>query len=333
MNNIKIISYTPDIHNLLLQFMIEQYPYRSKEYISWWLNNIKSYDYGTQQKTKVAVIGDVIVGCTTFNECCAYVDGSKTKLYYEANTIVCPKFRGCGIGKLLYNEIAKEEHRCTIGMTKAAYTIESRLFKDKLELNPIRVYITANWHFLRSFITRKSYHQGLISPDFFYCKNKKIKFRKFKAFDDIRNIIEKSRSNNKCTEIDRDESFFNVRFINIWRENAYKKYIIEINNTEVGYVIYRKGRIYGVDIVAIVDYRCINQKFEPYIFKGANTLAKLNSIGFSICLTSRDYMNISLFPIRLKLPKRIKGLATSKMKYKNILFTSADSDLDFVYYE
>lgn len=331
MNNLKIVSYTPNIHKLLLQFMITQYPNRSKEYISWWLNNIKNYDHDTQQKTKIAIIGDVIVGCTTVNEGFAYIDGSKTKLFYEANTIVCPDFRGLGIGKLLYNEISKEEFRCTIGMTKAAYAIESKLFKNNLELTPIRVYITVNWHIFNTLITRKLHSQDLISPDYFHCNNK-TRFRKFEAFSAIANIIKHCQNNDNCTEINRDESFFNTRFVNIWREEAYKKYIIEINNTDVGYVIYRKGRIYGVDFVAIVDYRCIDKKFESSIFKGANTLAKLNAIGFSLCLTSRCYCNISLSPIRFKLPKKIKGLATSNIKYKDILFTSADSDLDFVYY-
>lgn len=336
MNNIKIIPYSPHVHELLRQFMQTQYPNRSKEYISWWLDNIKNYDCNTQQKTKIAIIDDVIVGCTTINEGHAFIDGIKTKLFYEANTIISPDHRGLGIGKLLYNELSKEEYRCTIGMTNIAYAIESKLFNNKLELNPIRVYATVNWHVIKTFISRQPHNQDFYSPDIFYCHNKKIKFRKFNTFNDITNIVthcNRWQNDNKCTEIIRDESFFNARFINIWRGWEYQKYIIETDNTDVGYVVYRKGRIYGIDIVAIVDYRCIDMKYEYSIFTGANTLAKLNSIGFSLCLTSREYRNISLFPIRLKLPKKIKGLATSKMKYKDILFTSADSDLDFVYYE
>ena len=44
MNELKVLSYTPTIHESLQRFMINQYPHRDPEYIKWWLNNIRLGD-------------------------------------------------------------------------------------------------------------------------------------------------------------------------------------------------------------------------------------------------------------------------------------------------
>lgn len=86
-------------------------------------------------------------------------------------------------------------------------------------------------------------------------------------------------------------------------------------------------------IIAIVDYRCKEVADESYLFIVANRLAKQHRFGFSICLTSRLYSFISCKTMRIRTPKCIKVMSNYGIFTSDILFTSADSDLDFVYYE
>lgn len=63
-------------------------------------------------------------------------------------------------------------------------------------------------------------------------------------------------------------------------------------------------------------------------------LAKMNKIGIVITLTSRNYSWISCNPLTIKMKKKLHTATgdPKMMRNENILITSADSDLDFVYY-
>ena len=77
-----------------------------------------------------------------------------------------------------------------------------------------------------------------------------------------------------------------------------------------------------------------SSKDELFAFKVALKIARLNHIGLVIALSSRDYGN-HLTPLIIKMKKKLSCSTGSKYyaeKFNNILMTSADSDLDFVYY-
>lgn len=64
-------------------------------------------------------------------------------------------------------------------------------------------------------------------------------------------------------------------------------------------------------------------------------LARLNKIGAVITLTSRNYALISFQPLTIKMSKKLYTATGDPEMWEdtNILITSADSDLDFVYYK
>lgn len=92
--------------------------------------------------------------------------------------------------------------------------------------------------------------------------------------------------------------------------------------------------MYGVEFISIVDFRCKDLELERCVTKVANIIARNNKIGFTFCMSSRLHSLLRFAPLTIRLPKKIKNVTViEKIKDKNILFTSADSNLDFVYYE
>ena len=88
-------------------------------------------------------------------------------------------------------------------------------------------------------------------------------------------------------------------------------------------------------MISLVDYRFHSRKDELRAFKVASKIARLNHIGLVISLSSRDYGNF-LTPLLFKMKKKLNcatGYKEYRDKLNDALFTSADSDLDFVYYK
>ena len=332
MNNLTIIPYSPQLHDKLRDFMFAQYPGRSKEYILWWLNCIKQNNSNVWEKQNIVICDDDIVGCMTLMPHNIIVDGKNMEIYFEANTIVSPARRGLGVGKMLYEKLAGNKNRCTIGMTNIAYEIQSSQFNDNVNLDPVKVYLTINkWlplaiynRILKRKNSKIDYPQNI--------KLRSLTYVKFNSFEEIP-FPENGKWSSDSIEVGRDKKWLECRFNKIWRASTYAKYLIKQSNECVGYVILRKSNMYGFDHIAIVDYRCTHIDIEKSVFSVANHIAKNNHIGFTMCLTSRYYGMLGLYPLRIMLPKKIKGLAGPEIKEGKIFFTSADSDLDFVYYE
>ena len=332
MNEFKILTYTPEIYDTLRCFMINQYPHRSREYITWWLNVLQNSSDDIWRKTLIIMHNNKIVACMTSKKS-SYVYKAKVyDFFYEANTIVCSSMRGRGIGNILYSYLEQFDDRCTIGMTNLAYNIQSSKLKQSISLDPIRVYITINKNIFKyvANIVKQSKDYNLITPKAF--KKKGVDFVYINDFSEIV-IPDKGKWNDDDVEISRDLKYLEDRFELIWKNTEYVKYCLKKDGRQIGYVVYRKAKLYGLNIIAIVDYRCITKDDEKHVFNGANYIAKINGVGLSICLSSRKYRILSLRPLTIRTPKIIKGLAGLKLKTPHILFTSADSDLDFVYYE
>ena len=333
MSQLEVLSYTPEIHESLKRFMISQYPNRSPEYIKWWLNDIRSGDKSMWNKVHIVRQDREIVGCMTAKESYIFDNGLK-QIFFEANTIIEPNHRNRGIGKLLYQKLGSHSNRCTIGMTKLSYQIQKKKFINTL-LDPILVYVIANIYapfgIIKKFLHVNNSNKIAIFPK--EIKYKSCSFCKINSFDNFKDTPNDGLWMHEQIEIPRTTEFLKHRFDDIWRASEYQRYMIEDRCEIVGYAVYRKARIYGLDIITIVDYRCCDPKYETLIFKVANKLAKINRIGFCICLTSRKYSLLSLLPLRIRTPKKIMGVAGTDISSGNILFTAADSDLDFVYYE
>lgn len=120
MNNIKVVSYTPNLHRELSEFLKNVYPNRDKMYIDWWITNVDRMGEAVWKKTSLLMEGKSIVGCTTFNSVNCSFSGDIRKMYWEANTVINKEKRGKGLGGLLYEKINIVKDRSTVGFTKTA---------------------------------------------------------------------------------------------------------------------------------------------------------------------------------------------------------------------
>lgn len=332
-NKIELHTYTPQCHRELLVFMISQYENRSSEYLDWWLSNLDNGGEDIWKTTILVYYNNGIIACCTSNPFSLQIGKTTHSMFYESNTIVVPEYRGCGIGKMIYSEIIKHKNRITIGLTKSAYIIQTQKIKGCYPIQDVRVYVSANRHSLTSiinkFLNRK--RENLKYPDNFKISN--YTFTLVKNLDDLKDYPQNGLWLNDYVELKRDKEWLKNRFVNIYRKDYYI-YTINNNNELGGYVVFRKGRIYGVEFISIVDFRCKNIETEKLITKAANKIAKINKIGFTFCMSSRLHSMIRFSPLTIRLPKKIKNITVNEnIKNEEILITSADANLDFVYYE
>lgn len=329
---ISISTYSPKSHAKLLQFMISQYENRSSEYLDWWLSNLDKGGPNLWSTTVIAYYDDRIVACCTSNPFLLKIQNEIYPMFYESNTIVSPEFRGCGIGKILYSEIIKHRNRITIGLTKSAYLIQTKKLRGNYPILNVRVYVSANCYSLRSIINKFLKKTSNITfPDIINVSG--CSFSRIMNDEGMDGFPENGIWLNDNVELVRSKEWLKGRFIDIYRKDYYI-YAIHKEECLVGYAVFRKGRIYGIEFISIVDFRCKDTRLERFVTKAANRIAKMNKIGFTFCMSSRFHSLIRLLPLTIRLPKKIKNVTVlEEIKDENFLITSADSNLDFVYYE
>lgn len=332
-SKIRISQYSPNLHKQLLAFMCSQYENRSPEYLEWWLSNLDKGGVDVWNTTVIAYYDNRIVACCTSNPFMLKIRDEVCPMFYESNTIVSPEVRGYGIGKKLYSEIIKHKNRITIGLTKSAYIIQTQKINGNYPILDVRVYVSANRYSLRSIINKfLNRTHNIVFPEKINVAG--CSFTIVKNAKDLNEFPENGIWLNDNVELIRSKEWLRSRFINIYRKQDYFIYTIHKDNSLVGYAVYRKGKIYGVEFISIVDFRCRNIQDEKYVTKIANKIAKANKIGFTFCMSSRLHPIIRFAPFTIRLRKKIKNVTVVEgIKDKEILFTSADSNLDFVYYE
>ena len=136
---------------------------------------------------------------------------------------------------------------------------------------------------------------------------------------------------NDEVELIRDKNFFKNRFVDIYRK--YTIYQIKEKGATVGYFVIRPARYKRFNLLALVDFRFKNEKVEKSIMKAMNIIARKNQVGMCITLTSLKKKRLS-YGCTVRMPKVLYG-GTTMVELKEddfMLITSADSDLDFVYY-
>lgn len=90
----------------------------------------------------------------------------------------------------------------------------------------------------------------------------------------------------------------------------------------------------GFDVISLVDFRYRKKDYMSSIDKAVSEIAKINHIGFYLTLSSLKRKVFNFFPVILRTSKKLYGGTTIPHINKecSLLITSADSDLDFVYY-
>ena len=336
--NIRTINYTKEWHERLLAYMQSVFPYRNSEYLNWWITNIDNAGAECWDKCLLILENDnIIIGCTTVNITSIVNQNIIESFFCRGNTIISPDQRGRGISKEIYNRVNSYNNWISVGITDIAWKIQPKYVKSFTPLRPINVYIGLN----RQIITQ-------LLKKLFHMSNSSLSDVSFplqlmiNGNDEIRRIRNVSEMeipiNGHWTEDDielvRDGVFFKKRFFDIYCAQRYGIYEYLSKGKSIGYVILRKTVYKGLDMASLVDYRFYSRKDELKAFKVALKIARINHIGLVIALSSRDYGN-SLMPI-IKMKKKLNcatGYKEYSDKLNNALFTSADSDLDFVYYK
>lgn len=329
----KILFYTSDLYEQLILFLIESFPDRDRRYFEWWLKQVTDVKKELLNRTFLVMDADKIVACTTANWNKIKIYGQEQKFYWEGNTIVSKAYRGKGIGRMIYEQMGEYLERCTTGFTKVAYNIQPKVIPHLRPVSVVFVYLFVNRFFFYSFYKKIMRHR-LDQNDIFYPSVIKIKNVQFFRIDSLEQMIFTSDGfwQNDDIEIVRDKSFFLKRFFDI-----YKKYVIYeglVNGELVCYFVVRLAYYKGFNVISLVDFRYRKKSYINSIDKAISKISKINRIGFSLTLTSLKKQVLSFFPVILRTNKKIYGGTTlpNEEGECSLLITSADSDLDFVYY-
>lgn len=337
MTNIKTVLYTPEWHERLLAFMIAEYPGRSGSYLDWWLTNLDNGAQENWDKTVILMNENKIIGCTTANETRMLLhEGKEKNVFLVANVIISDHFRGQGLSKILYGQINQFTNWFSTGITDIAWSIQSKLMDVFIKLSPVRVYISLNRFVVNAALKKiglLKYKSKENYPETFQLSKKEL----FVKVDDIEkvDIPESGYWMEDTAEFVRDRSFLKNRFFDMYRRGEYHMYDYLVNGITEGYMVVRKTCLSGIDMLSLVDFRCRQSGYERRMMSAVVRLAKMNRVGAVITLASRDYSWISCNPLTIKMKKKLHTATgdPGMERCENILITSADSDLDFVYYK
>ena len=332
---IQVSSYTPEWHNRLLEYLKSVYPHRDISYLEWWLTNIDNSGKACWDKCAIVLDSDNIIGCTTVNELVVFDRGEVRHLYAQANTILLEVYRGKGISKQIYERYNYPEW-ITIGFTEVAWKIQPKYVKTFTPINPVNVYISLSLKGLfKKLCNRQTRHvdnsQSL--PTYLYISKRE----EFLEVDDLRllNLPKDGRWTSDSFEIVRDISFMKKRYIDIYCRDRYHIYQYLTDGKTEGYIVLRRTIYKGFDMISLVDFRFKKRTSETKALKAAAKAAGMCGIGLVITLTSRRWGH-RLFPLIIKTKKTLHsavGMKDIVDKFSDLLITSADSDLDFVYYK
>ena len=329
------ISYHPDRHARLLDYMKEVYPHRDIRYLDWWITNIDQSDEECWEKCVIILDNEQIIGCTTVNDARILIDSEEKRFFSRGNTIVSPDQRGKGISKEIYNQVNLYDNWFSVGVTDIAWKIQPKYVKRFTPIRPVNVYISVNWSICMQLL-RKIFGFQLVTCQ--YPEHLSVsRYEKLQKVSDINQIAFPSQGKwmKDHAEFIRDKVFFLKRYYDVYSPERYAIYQYLLRGKSIGYVVVRTTTYKGLEMLSLVDYRFFSRQDEDKAFKAAAKIAKSNNKGLVITLSSREY-TFRLLPLTIKMKKKLNcviGTPEYKDSFNNMLITSADSDLDFVYYK
>lgn len=329
----ELVFYHKDFWNeKLKKFLFSNFPYRDKRYLEWSIKQTEIKQDSSLQRTFMIVDESLdIIACTTALWTKIKISSKNLNMYWAVNTIVNSDYRGKGIGRIIYKQRNKFRDRCSIGYTDAAHAIEKRLIDNYKEISSVFVYVSFNLFFFKSLSDRlfKIKQNDWKLPEELVFNNVNIE-----RVDDIESLDFPKNGfwQNDEVELIRDKDFFKNRFIDIYRK--YTIYQAKVEELTVGYFVIRPATYKGFNMLSLVDFRFKNEQVYKSIMKAMNIIARKNKVGMCITLTSLKKKRLS-YGCTMRMPKVLYGGTTmAELKEDDfMLITSADSDLDFVYYK
>lgn len=329
----RICYYNLELFKPLLEFMIKEYPNRDSRYLEWWLKRVGDTSKDKFSRTFVIKKDEQIVGCTTANWGKMIINNRFHDFYWAGNTIISSQYRGKGIGRLLYEERDKYFDRCSTGFTDIAHKIEFKISKNIKKISQVGVYLSFTRYCYRTFLD-KLFGKDLINKELYIPISIFHKGVEAKRVDKIEDFLAPNNGvwMKDDVEVVRDKDFVDKRFFDIYR--SYTLYQLFDKSNVIGFFVVRRAKYKNLNLLSLVDYRLTEQKYHKTLIQLVTKITKLNKIGIIITLTSqKDFFRIS--PLTIKTPKVLYGGTTMPelIDGQDFLITSADADLDFVYYK
>lgn len=334
---IQVSSYTPEWHNRLLEYMKSVYPHRDIRYLEWWISNIDHSDAKCWEKCTIISDNEKIVGCTTVNDAHILIDSVESRFFSRGNTIISANLRGKGLSKEIYNRVNLYDNWLSVGVTDIAWKIQPKYVRNFTPIIPVRVYISLSLKGLSSCLLRRLFRHKKDLNNLLPTNFNLNKHEKFVEVEDVGslNIPKDGRWTSDAIELVRDKSFLKKRYEDIYCHDRYHIYQYLLDGNGEGYIVLRATVFKGLDMISLVDFRFRNRDDETKALKVAVKVAGMCGVGLVITLTSRRWGH-RLSPLTIQTKKEIHsaiGMKELVEKFNNMLITSADSDLDFVYYK
>ena len=329
---VRTIPYSPQWHTQLLDYMRIVFPDRDVKYLEWWLSNMDSGNENDWQKCFIVFEGEEIIGCTTAIPIVLMIEGARRDFYLRGNTIISPEKRGRGVSKSLYDKVNSYIDWLSIGITDIAWKIQPKYVKSFTPIQPINVFVAANGWILPELVMRLLKRKpGTME----FSKQISMPHNEtFVLIKDIKEIEfpENDRWTTDHVELVRDEAYMQKRYFDVFCAERYAIYKYEKQGKTNGFVVLRRIVYSGFVMVSVVDYRFADRNDERKAFKLAQKVARQNRVGLVLAMSSRKYRFLGC-PFLITTPKKLNCATGNKdIDFKDILFTSGDSDLDFVYY-
>lgn len=299
------------------------FPNRSPEYLSWWLDGMRSGGEILWKKGILLFDKEQVIGCTTANSCRILKEGEMiTDAFWQGNTIISDSYRGKGLSKLIYSEMNQYNNWVSIGITDIAWKIQSHLAGNFHPLKPVHVYVGLS---LSPFVFRRKTTPDSVIID------KTYRLDRVKSVEGIPFPIN-GRWTDDRYELVRDQEFVRSRFFDIYRASQYSVFKIVKKSADIGYVVVRPIRYRGIHLLSVVDFRIEGGDYK-LILKAAKKLSGCFHFYAFIMLTSIVFPRISFTPLVVRMKKELHCASSIEdLARAGMLVTSADSDLDFVYY-
>ena len=284
------------------------------------------------QKCFIVTEEEEIIGCTTAIPCELIREGIRGNFYLRGNTIISPEKRGRGTSKLLYDKVNSYNDWLSIGITDIAWKIQPKYVKNFTPIKPINVYVAANGWILPELVRRLLKRKPCTME--FPGEISMPHGDTFVHIKDVKELAfpENGRWTTDQVELVRDEAYIQKRYFDVYCAERYAIYKYEKQGKTSGFVVLRRMVYSGFVMVSVVDYRFADRDDERKAFRLAQKVARRNKVGFVFAMSSRKYRFLGC-PFLITTPKKLNCATGNKeIDFKDILFTSGDSDLDFVYY-
>ena len=333
---VTIIHYSNEWHDHLLAFMKREYPSRSENYLEFCLNTLDRSTKDVKEKAMIAVLGSDIVGCYTILPLQIINGSNRENLYVPINMIVSPRYRGNGISSSLYSFWDHYSNWVATGFTEVAWKIAPKKVRSFNSIAPIYVYLMFN-RWAPVAILQKMRLIGKPKGGKSFPESGELSSLTFYRADKVSDLVFPSSGRWLLSdyEIIRDRKYMEERFFSHFRRDEYIVYSLYKNKLPIGYFVVRATEYRGVQMLSLVDFRYVKGGSMIDVLKAVSYIAKITHYGMVIVLTSLKLPLLSFSPFVLRTKKELPCATGIERlaRQKNILFTSADSDLDYVYYK